>query len=115
MNDCLRAPDFLDHMLAAIHRIYRYTKDMTESTFLASEQVQEAVLRNLEIIGEAARNIERKHPDFAAQHSDIPWEDVYLMRNRICHGYFTVDLEIVWKTTQRDIPELERQILQLRH
>ena len=50
---------------------------------------------------------------FAARHPDVPWEDVYLMRNRVSHGYFTVDLEIVWKTVKRDIPELEEQAKRL--
>lgn len=71
------------------------------------------VLRNFEIIGEVARNIERYHPEYAAQHSNVPWEDVFLMRNRISHRYFSVDLEIVWQTLQRSIPELEKQIQSL--
>lgn len=74
---------------------------------------QDAVIRNIEIIGEAARNIDRHHPDFASRHPDVPWEDIYLMRNRVSHGYFTVDLEIVWKTVKRDIPELEDQAKRL--
>ncbi len=87
---------------------------MTETEFLDDEQVQDAVLRNIEIIGEAARNIETGFPEYAAEHSTVPWGDVYLMRNRISHGYFAVDLEIVWKTVQRNIPELERLIRPLR-
>jgi uncharacterized protein with HEPN domain len=114
-KDKLRVPEYLEHILAAIQRIRRYTHGMTESAFLEDEQVQDAVLRNIEIIGEAARNIERSHPEFAAQHSEVPWEDVYLMRNRICHGYFSVDLELVWMTVQRYIPELEQQIQSLKN
>jgi uncharacterized protein with HEPN domain len=115
IKDTLRVPDYIEHILAAIQRIRRYTHGMTESAFLENEQVQDAVLRNIEIIGEAARNIERSYPEFAAQHSDVPWEDVYLMRNRISHGYFSVDLEIVWQTIQRSIPELELQIERLKN
>jgi uncharacterized protein with HEPN domain len=113
-KDALRVPDYIDHILAAIGRIYRYTQGLTEAAFLGNEQVQDAVLRNIEIIGEAARNIERSYPEFAAEHAEVPWEDIYLMRNRICHGYFSVDLEIVWMTVQRYIPELERQIQNLK-
>ena len=113
IKDTLRVPDYIEHILAAIQRIRRYTHGMTESEFLENEQVQDAVLRNIEIIGEAARNIERSYPEFAAQNSDVPWEDVYLMRNRISLGYFSVDLEIVWQTIQRSIPELEQQIQKL--
>lgn len=114
-KDKLRVHEYLKHILAAIQRIRRYTQGMTESAFLENEQVQDAVLRNIEIIGEAARNIERSYPEFAAQHSEVPWEDVYLMRNRISHGYFSVDLEIVWMTVQRYIPELEQQIQSLKN
>jgi uncharacterized protein with HEPN domain len=70
--------------------------------------------RNIEVIGEAARNIDRHHPEFAALHADVPWQDIYLMRNRVAHGYFSIDLEIVWKTVGRDIPELQQQVAQLR-
>lgn len=113
-KDQSRVPDYLEHILAAIQRVSTYTHGMTEAAFLENEQVQDAVLRNIEIIGEAARNIERSDPEFAAQHSEIPWEEVYLMRNRICHGYFSVDLEIVWHTVQRYIPELEQQVQSLK-
>jgi len=109
----LRAPDYLEHMLSAIQRINRYTQCVTESVFFENEQIQDAVLRNIEIIGEAARNIMRSCPDLARQHPEIPWEDIYLMRNRICHGYFSVDLEIVWNTVQHYMPELEHQIKEL--
>jgi len=112
-KDSLRVPDYLGHMLQAIQRITRYTEDTDEVAFLENELVQDAVMRNIEIIGEAARNILRHHPDFAAQHPEEPWEDVYFMRNRVSHGYFSVDLEIVWKAVQRDIPELEQQIAKL--
>ena len=105
---------YLDHVLLAIRRIARYAKAMTEEGFFANEMGQDAVIRNIEIIGEAARNIARHHPDGAASHPEVPWEDVYLMRNRVAHGYFSVDLEIVWRTVQRDLPELERQVLRLK-
>ena len=97
-------------MLEAIKRIQRYTTDLAESSFLVSEMAQDAVIRNIEIIGEAARNIERDSPEFASKHSDIPWTMIYTMRNRVAHGYFTVDLEIVWKTIQQDLPELAAKI-----
>ena len=75
--------------------------------------VQDAVLRNIENIGEAAKNIERTAPEFANLHADAPWAVLYAMRNRISHGYFKVDLEIVWKMLQRDLPELAEQIAKL--
>lgn len=112
-KDALRIPEYLGHILQAIQRIGSYTEDVDEVTFLESKMVQDAVIRNIEIIGEAARNIERYHPDFAAGHPEVPWEDIYLMRNRVAHGYFSIDFEIVWKTIQNDLPELQQQILKL--
>ena len=79
----LRVLAYLDHILQAVQRIARYTKGMTEEGFSASEMAQDAVIRNIEIIGEAARNIARHHPDFAGSHPEIPWESIYLMRNRV--------------------------------
>ncbi len=108
-----RLPNYLEHILQAIQRIRRFTKDMDESAFLRNELVQDAVIRNIEILGEAARNIARDHQNFAEQHSEVQWENIYLMRNRVVHGYFTVDLEIVWKTLQEDLPTLERQVSNL--
>lgn len=102
----LRVADYLDHILEAIERIGEYTEDIDELAFLANKMIQDAVLRNIEIIGEAAHNIESTAPAFAARHSEVPWAVIYTMRNRIAHGYFKVDLEIVWRTIQRDLPEL---------
>ena len=109
-HDPLRVADYLGHILEAIARIGRYTEDLVETDFLDNEMIQDAVLRNIEIIGEAARNIERTAPDFAVKHSEVPWAVIYTMRNRILHGYFKVDIEIVWKTIQNDLPELAMQI-----
>jgi uncharacterized protein with HEPN domain len=110
VNKALRAQDYLAHILRAIERIARYTAGMDESVFLRDEQVQDAVLRNIEVIGEASNNILRVAPDFAAMHDDIPWLVMYTMRNRVSHGYDRVDLEIVWKTIQGDLPKLYRQV-----
>jgi uncharacterized protein with HEPN domain len=78
--------------------------------FLSSELIQDAVIRNLEIIGEAANNVLREDASFATKHADIPWQVMYAMRNRLSHAYDKVDLEIVWKTIQRDLPELYQLI-----
>lgn len=110
MNKALRVLDTLSHILKAIERIDRYTAAMNEQGFLGNELVQDAVIRNIEIIGEASNNIQRMDPDFAAQHDDIPWLVMYTMRNRVSHGYDKVDLEIVWKTIQRDLPGLHARI-----
>jgi len=110
MSKALRVPDYLGHILKAIERIDRYTADMDEVGFLNSELVQDAVIRNIEIIGEASNNIQSGAPEFAALHDDIPWQVMYTMRNRVSHGYDKVDLEIVWKTIQGDLPGLYSQV-----
>ncbi|NTU41844.1 MAG: DUF86 domain-containing protein [Nitrospirales bacterium] len=112
-KDSLRLPDYINHILEAIKRINRYVQGFNEAAFLSNEEKQDSVIRNIEVIGEAARNIERHYPDFAARHPEVPWTDIYLMRNRLSHGYFSVDMELVWKTVQHDIPVLEQQILHL--
>ena len=83
---------------------------MDEVAFLNNQLVQDAVIRNIGIIGEASNNIQRAAPEFAAQHDDIPWLVMYTMRNRVTHGYDKVDLEIVWQTIHRDLPVLHAQI-----
>lgn len=112
-SDFLRIPDYLEHILEAIERIDLYLADTDEVAFLNDRKTQDAVIRNFEVIGEAAHNIERYHSKFAADHPEIPWTVVYTMRNRVAHGYFKVDLEMVWKTIDADLPELHAQIKQL--
>ncbi|AXK38517.1 HepT-like ribonuclease domain-containing protein [Crenobacter cavernae] len=109
-RDKQRLADYLAHILKAIGRIHRYTEDMAEWAFLENELVQDAVIRNFEIIGEASRNIERHYPDFAEAHPEVPLAFAYEMRNALAHGYFKVDLEIVWKTILRDLPVLAEQV-----
>lgn len=108
-----RVPAYLGHMLQAIERINRYVAGLDQAGFLANDEKQDAVIRNIEILGEAANNIRQHHPDFAVAHADIPWDDIYLMRNRVAHGYFSVDLDIVWRTIRNELPGLERSVRSL--
>lgn len=110
MTKALRVFDYLAHALRAIERIERYTVNMNEAGFLTNDLVQDAVIRNIEIIGEASNNVQRTGPEFAEQHDDIPWQVMYTMRNRVSHGYDKVDLKLVWKTIQRDLPGLYAQL-----
>lgn len=109
-DDVLRVRDYLEHIELAIARIRRYLAGLDKTSFLAREEKQDAVIRNIEIIGEAAQSIRRRHPDFAARHPEIPWGGAYGMRNAIAHGYFAVDLEVVWKTACEDLPVLADQV-----
>jgi uncharacterized protein with HEPN domain len=110
MSETSRIPDYLGHILQAIERIERHVDDVDEVKFLASELIQDAVIRNLEVIGEAANNVLREDASFASKHADIPWQVMYAMRNRLSHAYDKIDMEIVWKTIQRDLPELYRLV-----
>ena len=111
--EILRAMDYLGHIVEAIDRIHRYVDDITEMTFLDDEKTQDAVVRNFEILGEAAHNIEVHHAAFAEANADVPWLLMYTMRNRVAHGYFKVDYELVWKTIHTDLPELRNQVAAL--
>lgn len=106
----LRVNDYLEHILHAIERIERYTIGLDESAFLENQLVQDAVIRNIEILGEAANNIKKAHQEFTDKNSDIPWQALYAMRNRVSHGYFQVDLKIVWKTIVIDLPRVRHQV-----
>jgi uncharacterized protein with HEPN domain len=90
-KDMLRIPDYLEHILEALNRIFDYIDEIDELSFVASPLIQDAVIRNLEIIGEASRNLLRFHTDFTEKYPEVPWEDMYWMRNRISHGYFSID------------------------
>ncbi|OCA54367.1 DUF86 domain-containing protein [Photorhabdus namnaonensis] len=81
--------------------------------FLNNWLVQDAVIRNFEIIGEASNNIGKHYPDFAIANPELPLSFAYQMRNALAHGYFKVDLEIVWKTIHSALPGLYQQILEL--
>jgi uncharacterized protein with HEPN domain len=103
-----RAPELLlEDMLAAIRKVERYTTGMDQELFRQDEKTIDAVVRNLEVLGEAARQM----PDeFAANHPDIPWRQVAGLRNRIVHDYFGLDLEIIWQVVQHDLPQLGMQL-----
>ena len=105
-RDPQRLRYYLCHILEAIERIEEYVSDMDETSFLANKLVQDAVIRNLEVIGEASNNIEKRFPEFVAAHSDLPLSSAYQMRNAVAHGYFKIDDEIIWKTIHNELPGL---------
>jgi uncharacterized protein with HEPN domain len=110
----LRMPDYLDHMIQACDRVTQYTSGMILEEFLTNTLVQDAVLRNIEILGEATNNLLECAPQLESDHPEIPWIDIYGMRNRIAHGYFFINFEIVWSVSQKRIPELTQAIARLR-
>ena len=107
----LRDRDYLEHILAALDRIRRYVASDGRNGFFDDEKTQDAVMRNPEIIGEAAGKLSTS---FRATHAEIPWRVISGMRNRLIHGYMTVSLAVVWDTVERVLPEFENQVRQIR-
>lgn len=109
-RDELALNDYLEHIRQAIGRIERYLANIDHAVFLINEEKQDAVIRNLEVIGEAAGNIQRHFPGFSTQYPDFPLKAAYGTRNVLAHGYFKVDLDLVWMTVERDLPALAIQV-----
>jgi uncharacterized protein with HEPN domain len=101
-----RAQDYLEHILAALERIQRYTSGKSADDFMADTLLQDGVLRNLGIIGEAAHRLLAEAPELVAMHREIPFAKIYATRNRITHAYVEVDMEIVWNLVLYDVPAL---------
>ncbi|KAA0875094.1 HepT-like ribonuclease domain-containing protein [Nitrincola tapanii] len=112
-RDELALRDYLEHIEQAIHRIQRYIEEIDHASFLVNEEKQDAVIRNLEIIGEAAGKIQRHFPEFSMRYPDFPLKAAYGTRNALAHGYFKVDLDVVWKTIERDLPKLGVQVSEI--
>jgi uncharacterized protein with HEPN domain len=102
----LRSRDYLIHMLDAARQILLYTAGKAYTDFESDRLLQDGVVRNIEILGEAARRLLEVNPDAETRFAGIPFAAIYAMRNQLSHGYFTVDLEIVWKVVERDVPTL---------
>jgi len=100
----------LDDIGDAIARIERYISGLSREAFLADDKTGDAVVRNLEIIGEAARRLPE---DFTQSHPDIPWQKIVGLRHRIVHEYFGVDMKIVWQICRDDLSALKDQLAHL--
>jgi uncharacterized protein with HEPN domain len=98
---------FIEHILLCIDKIQEYTKNLTAQDFNNNELIQDAVIRNIEIIGEATKKISN---DLKLQYREIPWKEMSGMRDKLIHDYFGVDVDVVWKTVNEDIPYLKALI-----
>jgi uncharacterized protein with HEPN domain len=105
-----RLRDYLLYIAEAISRIQDYTAGLDHDEFMDSKLIQDAVIRNIEIIGEAGRNITKTYPEFANRNPHLRLAAAYKMRNAVSHGYFAVDFGIVWTTITDDLPELAADV-----
>ncbi len=98
---------YLGHMLEAIARIRRYVGRKRRAAFLRDALLQDAVIRNIEVVGEAAGRVSA---ELTARNPEIPWREIVGMRHRLIHGYLEVNLLTVWEVIERDLPVLERSL-----
>lgn len=90
-----------------------FTEGMSQDDFLADQRTQQAVIMSLIVLGEAVTKVMDRYPDFANQHAQVPWRNIRGMRNRIAHGYFDINLELVWDTVQNALPPLADALREL--
>lgn len=105
-----RLTDYIDHMRDAARDAIAFTNGLTKENFIQDKRTQRAVVMSIMIIGEAATKIMDGYPDFTQAHPEIPWRAMRGMRNRITHGYFDINLDVVWNTVQTALPDLLKQL-----
>ncbi|MGI6339254.1 MAG: DUF86 domain-containing protein [Bacteroidales bacterium] len=101
---------YIEHILDCIRKIKEFTNGLSLKDFLVNELVQDAVIRNIEIIGEVSKKISS---DTKQIYYEIPWKEIAGMRDKLIHDYLGVDVEVVWRTITEDIPTLEKHIKEI--
>ncbi len=109
-----RLIEYLDHMLEAARLACSYVEGMSKEAFLADKRTQQAVILNMIVLGEVATRLLKDRPTFPDRFPDVPWKSMKGMRNRIAHGYFDIDLDIVWDTVKSSVPRLVTQLARIR-
>ena len=107
MSKPRRDNDYLSDILEAMQRIMAYTKDLSYEQFISNVMAQDATIRNLQVIGEAAKKLSQS---VRSIYPDIRWREMAGMRDKIVHEYFGVNLEVVWEVARKDIPQLSALI-----
>ena len=108
-----RLPDYLQHMRQAAADAIGFVEGFSEQDFLADKRTQQAVIMSLIVVGEAATKVMDGYPEFANAHPQVPWRHMRGMRNRMAHGYFDIDLKVVWETVQTALPSLAHALTDL--
>ena len=106
MSENHRLPDYLDHIQQAAADACSFAQGLIKDDFLADKRTQQTVIMSLIIIGEAATKVMDGYAEFTQAHPEVPWRSMRNMRNRMAHGYFDIDLNVVWDTVQEWLPEL---------
>ena len=105
-----RLPDYLNHITQAATDACGFVEGLGKDDFLADKRTQQAVIMSLIIIGEAVTKVMDGYADFTQAHAQVPWRNMRGMRNRIAHGYFDINLDVVWDTVQTALPALLKQL-----
>lgn len=109
-----RPVDYLDHMLEATKQACAYVDGLEKADFMEDKRTQQAVILNLLILGEAVTKLLSQDEPFVALHPQVPWRSMKGMRNRLAHGYFDINLDVVWDTVQTALPSLLVQLPTIR-
>lgn len=102
---------FIGHIFESIELIEQYTTEISKKTFIENRNVQDAVVRRIEIIGEAVKNLPN---GFVQKHPEVEWKEIARTRDRMIHHYFGVDLDSVWDMVTKDLPFLRKKIQKIK-
>jgi uncharacterized protein with HEPN domain len=105
-----RLSDYLEHIQQAAMDACGFVEGLSKDDFLTDKRTQQAVIMSLVIIGEAATKVMDGFTEFTQAHPEVPWRSMRGMRNRIAHGYFDINLDVVWETVQTALPDLLKQL-----
>src|SRR5476649_2051519 len=106
--------DYIVHIQQAAADACSFVEGLAKDDFLEDKRTQQAVIMSLIIIGEAATKVMDGYSEFTQAHMQVPWRSMRGMRNRIAHGYFDINLDVVWETVQTALPELLEQLTAVR-